>query len=333
MQFFGTIKKLVRHKLFILSMITMILCCIVLVDSILSFDNFGILRFQEGYMLGGLGFVGLFSFFYFTLILRVYVTFKHYPQYSLSRNVMTCIGMCIFLVSCCIYTLWFITHTFKKKYFNDPPKCDWILNIIVDILIIPWNIFVLYLFLNRFYRMILNMDESFQRLMLGDRDHNHTIRDIGDIHIDLNTNNNNDDMQNDDNTNHARCLRTLLEKNQSEQMEIVDLMAKITLLTIIEQLLFLVWLISVTIQFVLKFVLIGRGYNDNSGISLLFQLIEKVFWSLDICFICFLLHFTFIFNQDHYTMWCNGCHKRFKRCCIRCVVKKTLSHRVQHVRN
>ena len=300
-QFFGSIKEMIQNKLSILSLLTMILCWSALMTLILHLHDYPLIHFKLGYGYAMSVFSCAFTFFYLTLILRVYTTFKQYPEYSVSKNITCCFGMFIFITACIFDASW---------YFGNHWQYNWsdAIAISMDIMVVPFNICLLYLFLKRFYRMILDLDESFLTITL-------------DENINYNNNNNNNDNDND-NINH----RQLLHRNQTEQMEIVDLMSKITLLTVMEQLLFAGWVIPLGIE---DFLIVEYGYTSDSHLCVMLTWIKETFMLIDACFICFVLHFTFVFNHNQYQRCCHGCHKRFKKCCISCVVKNTLRNRAE----
>ena len=290
-KFFGNVKQLMKNRLWILSFVTMILTCIEFSSMILTF--YAIINRETAYITGFISFVIMFALFYFTLVFRVYITFKQTPQYSLSTSTITAIGCSILVTTCAIFSVYW--------KFGVNSKFNWIMLLSTYVGIIGLNILILYLFLRRFYQMILDMDQAFQRLMIDSN-----------MNDDIDTNNIDDQLR----------------RNQTRQMEIVDLMTKITLLTIIEQLLFFVWTLCGLIQYVLHYQL---GYPTQSNLYSIFRGIDPIFEMLDICFICVALYFTFVFNHKQYQFCCARCHKQFRHCCVRCVVKKTLRYRVQNV--
>lgn len=295
--FFGNVRKVVQNKLCILSFITMIECCTLLVCSCYVYgfdqtDNYST-HFKAEDVWINVGFVTMLSFFYFTLLLRVYITFKNYPRYSLSNNTLFCIGISILLIACIVYVCWIFALEGSINFLSD---YDWYLLIATcgGVTVIILSISILYLFLKRFYQMILDMDESFLHMVQETHDYG-------------------------TNSNTIYILNEQKLRNQHQQMEIVDLMAKITLLTVIEQLLFAV---SIILAGVTGFLRLKCGYSSTANVVKILNMLHICGVLLQACFVCFVLHFTFVYNHNQYQRCCKGFHKQFKKCCIWCVVKK-----------
>lgn len=292
LKFFGTITTLFKNKLWVSSMITLLLCCMQLGADIALFTyphdpNQNPFTYAIAFL------IGTYSSFYITLTLRMYVAFKNFPAYALSNNAMFCVTFWILLITLVLYGMLIamVEQELHDGFVSGQILVAMLFTLFAWILLSP---LILYLMLKQLHKMIKDLADSANKIQNGTSggyDAYDSLRDSG---IGGNY---------DDNIRMHDDGNSQLVRNEAKQKDIVDLMCKITLLTVIEQVVFLLWLISACLY------LFMSGYE----IVVFFCL-----GTLDICCICFVVYFTFAFNHDQYLICCNMCHEKFKICCVKC---------------
>ena len=237
--------------------------------------------------------------FYIAIIYRVYVTFKNNVAYALSRLELKCFGL---------FVVWqFGLIMFVGLYDRHVTQLEativYAIFMFIDILM---NFVLLYLFLKRLYRMILHLDESFQTLM----------DDMEQIRMDSMD----DTISHPNNSSHSVESNQIMQnvkRNTMEQTEIVDMMAKISLLTIISEIFVHIWLTMVIIDINLKL------YNY----SWTYIVISSMMIDVGVFFNSFVLYATFPFNDSHYMKFCRICHNCLKGCCVIYAAKRSFQNR------
>ena len=110
--------------------------------------------------------------------------------------------------------------------------------------------------------------------------------------------------------------RTGIEKNRVHQTEIVNMMAKVSLLTIISLIFMNVYFVAVIYSL---FEIRNQAKQDFISV---YELVLRIELIIGLCWNCFTLYATFPFNDKQYVKCCASCHKGLKNCCIVCVTKQ-----------
>lgn len=247
------------------------------------------------------GIIGIhLGIFYLLLIFRVHVAFKDRIEYKLTNCEIK--SLICFLLTLILEMLFIDVggSMIFTDWFSWPYLVSIAIFIFTDIL---FNVVVLYMFLHRLYRMILNLDESLQQLLLQMQ---RTSL--------MNANKNYDDMH-DEESKAAMIHVQLQDKvagNRKYQMEIVDMMTKISLLTMISQVLFHIW----DIMFIVTHAM---GFGSNCPLLLIIAVIRGI----GMFFNAFASHSVLVYNNNHYVKCCEIPHGLLNKCCVLYVVKKT----------
>ena len=298
--FYGTIHHFIKSPLVALSLVYLLLTLLYVSEGWVEFlaitytshKNLNML----GYVYDALLTVNMY-WFYTTIVYRVYIAFKYNSEYKLTRFEIVLLS--VFIV--CQFGLG-IFATFLGNSVDRVVYAIIAMGLLfVDI---ATNLIVLYLFLKRLYLMIFALDESFQTLIVNVE------------HIRMHTMNRSSD-HNDDDAKSESEIR--LENNTMQQTEVVNMMAKISLLTIISEMFIDSLLVT---QMVLEF-----NYSDDIN-SVPFLITHNIMLIICLCVNCFTLYATFVFNDDHYVKCCGFCHTSLKKCCVKCVTTHTLRQRI-----
>ena len=316
--FFGSIKEFCQNRLAILSLIYIILAFLfVLHEWTLFTPGINLTDSNKGvYYISGVVFASCIPLFYTSLVQRVYITFMVNNEHALSQREirLLIIFICLQFTALLFQIIYNKENTLDVLELNVVTICA----ILIDICV---NILVLYLFLKRLYRMVLNLDESFQSLMMED------MEDYSSKRKSMVSKDSQDEKQNENendislyrsgsysDSSESNRIMVKIEGNATEQTQIVDIMAKITLLTIISEILFCIWVI-------LFLSILNAEYSDT------LKIIQNIMLEIWLCFNCFALYATLIFNNDHYIMCCGLCHNCFKTCCANYVAKRSIQNR------
>ena len=203
-------------------------------------------------------------FLYSALLVRVYIAFKQDKKHALSSKeiTITISVICIFFIHFVVSDLIIINQDMTHRALIDYKFPLWIsvvLSSIGGVLDIIISGLLLYLFLKRLYKMISQLDESYQNLIVDEPDGkyidiNININDktISNVEINHNSGINNINTYAESSTSQATSSNQSVTHNQMrervrriamEQIEIVELMTKISLLTILWELALQTWVI------------------------------------------------------------------------------------------
>ena len=308
-QFFGSMKKCCSNKLVSVSILTMILCCIQMAfqchDS-LNVNDESVSILNQDFTYASTTYGLRYTLYCLSLTLRIYVSFKNNKKYELSRNSMICITI-LLVTNGIVCTTVIISSQYRHFQFINSDQFGSYVILIANGLWISFNIFVLFLFLKRLLAMIKNLTQAFENLLAspgygncGKHVRNHDI------------NSNEWKGKNGALIN----LNSRIEHNRTELSEIIHVMTKISLLTMIEQFFYILYAIAFAIVIVSKLQFEydrNQTQINNFAFGLLF--------SINNCWMCFVLYFTFVFNDNQYIRCCSRCHNCFKNWCIHLVTK------------
>ena len=262
--------------------------------------------------------------FYITIIYRVYISFKSNNEYKLSRLELICLAL---------FVVWQLGFMTCAAFYNILDKLEYaIMFIIVLCIDIAFNITILYIFLKRLYQMILSLDESFEALVInmdevrmnsdnidGTIVGTDRLDDIDHYDQDKNHNMPITDANEADLPNDEIEIRDRMQKISMHETEVVNMMAKISLLTIISE----IFINSSLIMIVYLNIDEAHGNYITNDV---YTILEQLFLIIGFCINCFTLYATFIFNDDHYMKCCGFYHTNLKKCCVICVTRKTFRH-------
>ena len=302
-KFFGSMKRLLSNRIIILSLFYVL--------SSLSFLTFWFMCTALVYM--NWFYYGLhisicisFFIFYVTMICRLYFSFKNIPKHALSPCVL-CISITFVLLQIatyiCLFVIPKVIDTRNANYYGT------ILIITFESMDIMFNTLTLYWFLTRLYQIITQLEEK-------DRKHTNTFDDTLTVNI-------NNRHVTDDSESISLSTQLMISSMHDEveikftrytiatkQIEIVDLMTKLTLLAIIYEVL----LCAVVIMWIICM----NEICDNACTVLVLLIVIYT------CFITFVLYSTFAFNHNDYLKCCGVCHRCLKNCCIKLVNKRNI---------
>ena len=110
-----------------------------------------------------------------------------------------------------------------------------------------------------------------------------------------------------------------MHKIRMQETQVVNMMAKISLLTIVSEIIINAFLImAVCVNF--------NEVNLNNVVHQRYVIVEQSLLVMGVCINCFTLYATFVFNDDHYMKCCGLCHKSLKKCCVMCVTRQTFRY-------
>ena len=305
-RFYGSVREFFNNRLGGLS------CCyFVSAFLLMNVMWIEVCHFTEWIIHSGINGI-LFTFnvcwFYITIIYRVYISFKNNNEYKLTRLELICLAFSALLQ----FDLLFLC-SYKTPRVTRPSDAG-IIFIIVLCIDIALNITILYVFLKRLYQMILDLDASFDTLI---RKFNMHEADNVSPPLQLQL-----QLQSDLICNDEIEIRDKMEKIRMQESEVVNIMAKISLLTIVSEIFINIY-----------FIMIASVYLDDALKNFdwtgtyQYWIMEQFAWITGVCINCFTLYATFVFNDDHYMKCCRCCHKRLKKCCVRCVTGQVFRYR------
>lgn len=351
--FFGSIFRMVSNILFVMCLLTMIASaahCLSLA-ALIAFGERSTTALQfQSTLMRTLIYNAIYTLFYACLTLRVYIAFRTDAEYRISPTKMIFIIIILLIIPSVP-----LFAAFEKKYES---STKFYLQCGNNVSMILFNFFLLYLFLKRLRKMIINLQSAVEEIMdIDDGEHKqkktiNTIAstndsnpndslneysllsggvsgDAGGVNVDVDGNSsstNTSDTVTMSNRrkflsssyyyNYSYQVTRKLKRNKKQQMEIINLMAKISLLTVVEQVLYVLWVVLRVIWHIMCCVL-DYGYTANQSI-IVWLLYESVM-TINVCFICTVLYFMFAFNNDHYELCCIKCHSCFTNCCVKIV--------------
>ena len=184
------------------------------------------------------------------------------------------------------------------------------------------------MFSKRLYRMIAHLDESFEELIVNvdkirmntidathEQNNNFVAPQQSEAELQAQSQSQSELMMEEN------IITNRIERNRINQTEIVNMMAKVSLLTIISVIFMNVYFIAI-IYFLFDF-----RHNPNQDSISVYQLVARIELIIGLCWNCFTLYATFPFNDKQYVKCCGLCHKGLKYCCIACVTKRILRQR------
>ena len=280
---------------------------------------------------------------YISLLLRLDAIFRSDKKYCISKNSIFMIGSVILIDSIASFYGVFMLYIICQSYVSTSKLnvthlvegAVPLVIVVIDGVVI--NTTLLYMFLNRLYRILQTMDQRFQ-LLIGDKDKKDTANNRngnynyncvasskltvqstpssdGDVIDEIQHDNNFINKIDDLDSNEEEQFE--ISKNQSEQHDIVNLMTKISWLTIVSIVLgqgFNLTLMIADMENVLTYKHLWEKY---ASVAVLFRCIEAMTN-------CVVLYFTFVFNTSQYTRCCNLCHQCLKNCCIGYIVRRNI---------
>ena len=221
--------------------------------------------------------------------------------FKFSRRQVICLVIVLSLVLV-LFILLDIT-----PYFAILEQYSAMIEIVIIVFDFCFNALLLYLLLVRLYKMIMSLDEPNQSLMKNS--------------MDFIPNDDTNDSDNDchDNKNiEMSVMDSKMDRNKAQKNQIINLMAKISLLTIIAE---IFW------HTFFAFVLYTKSASIPHTEGLQMYIVHRCLSCFAIICNSFVLFIAFPFNEDQYSKLCGCCHKWFKLCCIKCILRKTLYHR------
>ena len=114
----------------------------------------------------------------------------------------------------------------------------------------------------------------------------------------------------------TESLDIRLIKNKDEQHQIVDLMVKISWLTIVSQIFQQIW---IYVAFYYTVFFLDKKESDY-GVFAVCRMLRNV-WILITCAVLYLI---FVFNQQQYDKCCLKCHRCLKNCCIKWIYRNKI---------
>ena len=316
--FYGSVRDFIKNKLAVLSLGYFVFAFLFMTFWIALFSINSHAANEWVVDIYGILFGFNVCWFYITIIYRVYISFKNNNEYKLSRLELICLAL---------FVLWqFGVILFLIVYNSFTPLEAGILFIIVLCIDIAFNIAILYVFLKRLYQMIVSLDESFETLIINmDEIRMSSMSSNSEIdkHFDDNINHKdkNDDVSQSDLISDDEIeIKDKMQKISMQETEVVNMMAKISLLTIVSEIFINVFLIMIA------YLNVDQTYGDNA-FNQTYAIVEQLALMIGLCLNCFTLYATFIFNDDHYMKCCGFCHKNLKKCCVICVTRQALRHR------
>ena len=260
---------------------------------------------------------------YITLVLRIHTLFKGNTVFQINKiHIISLAGLMILdvvAISLFITSLYDTMTGFNIFSFLGSNSSRLVTSALVVIVNdIAINGLILYIILSKLYKIISLLNHQFCRLVARAPD------------CDTNTNNTHID-ENTSGTSHDTSLLNEINRNQNEQQLIVDLITKMSLLTIICVMfgqLFPITAIYTVDRLSTDPNVSALWFNEHSVLCFTFRAIEALIN-------CTVLYLTFVFSQDKYDSYCYLCHTCLKKCCTYCIVKqnirlmkKNIKHRV-----
>ena len=305
--FYGSVRKFFKNVLASLSFVYFVMTVIVLGTLCIAIKSRSVSESITMMLFSTVLFIVNICWFYITIICRVYMSFKNSNEYKLSRREL--IGSAMFVAS----QFGSITLTF---FYAAGTGLFIIMFVIVICIDTSFNLIFLYMFLKRLYRMIAHLDESFEKLVV-------TADQIRMSRIDIASEQDNSlATPPQPSQSHSQVqsqsalimqeniITNRIEQNSINQTEIVNLMAKVSLLTIISE-------IFINMYFI-DFLHLAITFNSNQD-SIPIYIYSFI---IGLCWNCFTLYATFPFNDKQYVKCCGLCHKGLKNCCVVCVTKR-----------
>ena len=130
----------------------------------------------------------------------------------------------------------------------------------------------------------------------------------------------NDDLQSKSELDFQESdIKDRIHQNSQQQKEVVNIIAKISLLTIVSEI-FINGFLSLRIH-------LSFHYHEDIN-SVVFILTVNIIVIIGLCLNCFTLYATFEFNHNHYIKCCGLCHRGLKNCCVVCVARQSFRNRI-----
>ena len=243
--------------------------------------------------------------FYITIIYRVYISFKNNIEYKHPRFEL--IGSAIFVALSFGMVLFVFVYAFYYGIDIETYEIVIISIIRIDIFL---NMIILYMLLKRLYRLMVALDESSEKLIVNVKQIRMSTIEATLDHDQENNFATLEQQSQSESESESQLMieenRNKIEKNRINQTQIVNMMAKVSLLTIIS-------LIFMNAYYVAAV----HWYNQSDVTS-----VHELVLIIGVCWNCLTLYTTFPFNDKQYVKYCGLCHKGVKSCCVVCVTKQ-----------
>ena len=224
-----------------------------------------------------------------------------YHSLSIPKRQVLILLILIALLAALLCLTWLVSdHQIYSE--NDIVLYGTIVIAAVAVVDIIFNIFLLVLFVKRFFLVMQNMDELLM----------HELSNIKEESSKIDEN----DLESIEKLGNMNQM--FLQRSKTEQNEVIDIMVKILCLTITSEI----------FQHVFYFVLIFTNiFVDNDDYDFRQWIFLRTVRSVAIVTNSFALYFTFIYTQEQYNWCCMLCHRGIKKFFIKRIKKKNIKHR------
>ena len=272
---------------------------------------------------------------YIVLMMRIYIPFKYDKQHAMSKTqiIIVCCFIAIDILAICFFIISIydaVSGNNTLTFIDVSSGMSFIISasvVVINDLII--NAMLLIIMMTKLYKAVASLNMRYYALLNSD---NESIEDLQSIVTKNNIQKavSKNDRSRDCNlmvdgsvlsdSSISSSVKNELIRNKNEQKEIIHVMTKISLLTII------------CVVFAQGFTILAL-YTDY---NLAFNKNMKDLWfhkHTILCWIlrsiegltnCIVLYFTFVFNTTMYLKCCGLCHNCFEKCCFKCVVRRNI---------
>ena len=287
---------------------------------------------------------------YITLILRLKATLQlQLSNNNKNNNTRTKfkstgiskiqIILLIFLLFCDVIAIGVFIFSIYSAITQENNSSDGTILILSAVVLITNDLMIngilLYVFLNKLYHEVYYLQQSLQQQkLIRTRDqmqiHDDAYDSDPNAHVTIDDRycnscsaslaDHNHHNDNDTNSTETETVTSEVKRNKHEQNDIVDLMTKISLLTIFCVIFAQFWNVSAL------YTEYNEAQNNPSSfwysqhvvLCFSFRAMEGVVNSIG-------LHFTFVFNHDMYMGCCVLCHNCLKNACMKCIVARNIN--------
>ena len=258
-------------------------------------------------------------------MLRVYVIFKadmNNPLSTIQVRSFVCVLLLDILVIGVFITCIYEDFTDSNLLFLGPPNIKTVKSIVTAIIIIfndlLINFTLLYLVVSKFYSIMNDLDTNttltYQHFINVNNSSTNTDHDnISDCSV------NSMAIQSDSNSNRNGYM--------SVQTEIVNLMTKLSLITIVSVIFSQFWNFGILYLSIIQIENTNHQYSSMYFNILLISL--YMFRAIAAITDCLVIYFTYQFNQKTYFACCSLCHNHLRYHCIKCIIQRNLNNRIR----
>lgn len=252
-------------------------------------------------------------FTYIVFIHRVYYTFKN-SRYAIRKIHLVFLTIILVMDTVAIFIYVFCLTTFFANAQNSSTDMLLIVLSFDTINDIAINITLLYLFLTKLRRIVLNLNfQSIDELSSTQQQHNDRstlIQNVGNSKetIDID-HDNNESTETDENLDFENMYSDIFNLDD-KQKEIVYIMTKVSLLTIIAALFAQSFNIITAFN---EYTFSGNGYTEKLYIG---AIIAYTCRGIEGFINCTVLYLMFTFSINEYKFCCGKCHKCLYSSCI-----------------